>query len=378
VVLDVEGRAVEVAPETLAGHLALEVGESGDLAPVVDGEALHGALAGPLAGVEQPAVDAAFETDGEAVRVVPSSPGRTLPAAALAGAVESVVLEPAPRRAPVTLVVTEPERTTAEAEALGVVERVSTFTSQHPCCQPRVRNIHRIADMLDGHLVLPGEEFSLNRVVGERTRANGFVPAPQISEGRFTDGVGGGISQFVTTMFNAVFFAGLQDVQHTPHSYYISRYPPGRESTVSYPEPDFRFRNDSEAAVLVDTAYTERSITVSFYGTKRYDIEAVAGPRRDVTSYRTVYDPDGDCEPMSGGNGFDITVTRVFRQGGVEVRREDFETTYKPQPRVICSPRPAPRPSPSPSPRPSGSPTPAASPQAEVEPEPAVGDEPQG
>jgi vancomycin resistance protein YoaR len=362
VVFDVEGRDVEVAPEELAPHLVLEVGEDGRLVPVVDGGALREELREGLAGVEQVPVDATFATEGESVRVVPSSTGRTLPVAVLADAVESVVLAPPPRRVPVDLVGTEPELTTAEAEALGVAERISTYTSEHPCCQPRVRNIHRIADLLDGHLVLPGEEFGLNQVVGPRTRDAGFVAAPQISEGRFTDGVGGGISQFVTAMFNAVFFAGLEDVQHTPHSYYISRYSPGRESTVSYPEPDFRFRNDGDAAVLVDTSYTDRSITVSFYGTKRYDVQAVQGPRRNTTSYRTIYDPSSDCEPMSGGNGFDVTVTRVFSRAGVEVRREDFETTYKAQPRVLCSPPPraAQRPSASPSPSPrASSPSPA-------------------
>jgi vancomycin resistance protein YoaR len=99
-----------------------------------------------------------------------------------------------------------------------------------------VTNIHRIADIVDGHVVRPGETFSLNGFVGRRDRARGFVPAPVILNGRFVDDVGGGVSQFATTLFNAVFFGGLQDLTHTPHIYYISRYPAGRGATVSFPQ----------------------------------------------------------------------------------------------------------------------------------------------
>ena len=364
VVLAVGGEEVEVAPPSYAPHLALEVGPDGALRPEVDGVALREALtADPdqgLAAVETAPVDAAFDTSTGSVRVVPSRAGRTVAPGDLASALESAVLAPPPRRAEAPLTSAVPALTTAAARSLGVVERVSTFTTEHPCCAPRVTNIQRIADLLDGHLVMPGEEFSLNDTVGERTRANGFVAAPQILEGRFTDGVGGGISQFTTTLFNAVFFAGLEDVQHTPHSYYISRYPPGRESTVSWPEPDFRFRNDSAHAVLVDTSYTRTSITVSFWSTKRYDVTAETGPRRAVRGFETVYDPDPGCQPMSGGQGFDITVTRVFAQEGREVRREEFDTRYQPQPRVLCQPRPRPSPSPAPAPSRSPSPSPAA------------------
>jgi vancomycin resistance protein YoaR len=109
-------------------------------------------------------------------------------------------------------------------------------------------NIHRIADIVDGHVVLPGEQFDLNELTGPRDRARGFVDAPQILDGEFVDRIGGGISQFVTTMFNAVFFSGLKDVEHSPHSYYISRYPPGREATISYPSPTSSSRTTARTA----------------------------------------------------------------------------------------------------------------------------------
>ena len=103
-----------------------------------------------------------------------------------------------------------------------------------------------------------------------------------ISGGKFTQAVGGGISQFATTMFNAVFFSGLEDVYHKPHSYYISRYPAGREATVYEGQIDLQWKNDSDTGVYVDTAWTPGTITVTFYGTKRYEIESISGNRTNV------------------------------------------------------------------------------------------------
>jgi vancomycin resistance protein YoaR len=232
--------------------------------------------------------------------------------------------------------------TTERARGLGVRAVIGTFTTRHPCCAPRVTNIHAIADIVDGYVVLPGETFSLNGVVGRRDTARGFVQAPQILRGQFVKDVGGGVSQFATTLFNAVFFSGLKDVQHTPHSYYISRYPPGRESTVSYPQPDFRFQDDAPTGVLIKTSYTARSITVTFWGTKRYDIASVSGPRTRVKPFGTEYVDRPDCTASAGAEGFDIVVTRVFKDlTGKVLRREPFKTRYLPEPHFVCGKPPA-------------------------------------
>src|SRR5207248_495745 len=124
------------------------------------------------------------------------------------------------------------------APIAAVKEQVSTFTTRYIAGQPRVTNIHRIADLVKGTVILPGETFSLNRAVGERTLAKGFVVDHQINEdGKFDDAVGGGISQFATTTFNAAFFGGLDFGEYQSHSIYISRYPFGREATVSWTHP---------------------------------------------------------------------------------------------------------------------------------------------
>lgn len=354
ITLTAGGRPLVVQPADIAAALTFPAGPDGSLSPSLDGARLRSALGKRVAAVETRPRDAGFAVrDGRPV-VVPAVDGRVLVTETLAATVSQLLRRAAPRAAELPLRNTPAKRTTQQAQDLDINELVGTFTTRHPCCLPRVENIHRIADLVDGTVVLPGEVFDLNAEVGPRDKARGFVEAPQILKGEFVDRVGGGVSQFATTLFNAVFFGGLEDVEHQPHSYYISRYPPGREATVSYPKPDLIFRNDSPDGVLVDTRYTGTSITVDLYGTKRFDIEAEEGERTRIRPFTTQYVDRPDCTATEGEDGFDIEVTRVFSRDGRQVRRQEFSTRYLPEPNFICGPPPpgvpaTPSPSPSPS-----------------------------
>ncbi|MFM7062896.1 MAG: VanW family protein [Actinomycetes bacterium] len=154
------------------------------------------------------------------------------------------------------------------ASSLGVKEVVGQFTTQHPAGQPRVTNIHRIADLTRGVVIPPGETFSVNRFVGRRTKEDGFVSAPAISDGQFVDDIGGGVSQFATTLFNAAFFAGLDIPAYKPHSIYIGRYPFGREATLAYPSVDLAIRNNTPYGVVLWPSYTASSVTVQLWSTR--------------------------------------------------------------------------------------------------------------
>jgi vancomycin resistance protein YoaR len=343
VILTRRERTATLAPAAIARHLRFVPDGTGGLRPEFD-------AAGAVKGVERRLVDAAkvprdatFEVVRGRLRLVPARTGEGVDTGRLAQSM-SAVLAGGAARADRTVVVevasTPPRITTEQAQAMGIEEKISSFTTRHPCCAPRVTNIHRIADIVDGYIVKPGETFSLNGIVGKRDKARGFVEAPMILNNRFVNDVGGGVSQFATTMFNAVFFGGLADVQHTPHIYYISRYPAGRESTVSFPQPDFRWRNDSPYGVLIKTAYTGTSITVTFWSTKRFDIESESSPRYDVHGFETSTDSGPDCIPMPGAEGFTIDVWRVFKRDGQVVRKQRFHTVYQPEPRLICSSTP--------------------------------------
>ncbi len=341
VTVDVGGDPLVVAPIDIARALRLEAVD-GKIEPRLEAEVLHEQVAGKLRTVGTPAVDATFDVSTGTPVVVPSKTGMSVSAEDLAAAVLGVLTDAAPRTATAPLTVSQPRVSTEVAKGLGVKEVIGTFTTRHPCCRPRVENIHRIADIVDGYVLRPGDRFDLNAYVGPRDKARGFKEAPQILEGQFVDRVGGGVSQFATTVFNAVFFSGLKDVTHTPHSYYISRYPPGREATVSFPLPDLVFENDSPHGVLVKTSYTGTSVTVTFWGTKRFDeIRSVSGPRTRIRDFGTEYVDREDCTSSAGAEGFDIVVTRVFVKGGKEVEREDFKTRYKPEPKFICGRKPS-------------------------------------
>jgi vancomycin resistance protein YoaR len=230
------------------------------------------------------------------------------------------------------------------AQSTGPFELVSQFTTHYPPGQPRVVNIRRAAQVLDRTFVQRGGRFSLNQVLGKRTSARGFVPAPMISGGIHINSVGGGVSQVATTIYNAAFFAGLRLIAHTPHSFYISRYPMGREATISWGGPELVFQNDWDAPLLLRLRTTRTSITVSFYSQKLgRRVSTVTGSPHGYVQPRTVYVKDPTLPrgtqrllQSAGGTGFSVSYTRrVYRDDSVR-RNERFGWTYSPENRVIA------------------------------------------
>lgn len=184
------------------------------------------------------------------------------------------------------------------ASTLGVNQVVSEFTTPHKCCQGRVTNIHKISDRVRGTLIAPGETFSVNDLTGKRTTDKGYVSAPAIVDGKHVDDVGGGVSQFATTLFNAAFFAGLPMPEYKMHSEYISRYPYGREATLFYPGVDLKIHNDTPYGIVIWPTYTDTSVTVALWSTPYARGEQTAQSRSSgcgsVTTTRTITYPDRD------------------------------------------------------------------------------------
>ncbi|MDG1198556.1 MAG: VanW family protein [Actinomycetota bacterium] len=165
-----------------------------------------------------------------------------------------------------------PENRIRALKNLGISELVSTFTTRHSCCQGRVQNIQRFADHFRGTIIEPDEVLSLNSHVGRRTEESGFVLGGAIQNGVLVETVGGGVSQFTTTIFNAALLAGLKFDYYQAHSLYFPRYPYGREATISYPSVDLKIRNTTPFSILIWPSYTSESITVDFYSTKHLDV----------------------------------------------------------------------------------------------------------
>lgn len=333
-----------LTPAMIAKSLTFAV-QNSTLAPVLD--------AGKLRSNAEPAVktveltkpkDATIRLVNGRPKVVAAVNGTGVKAEDLQQAVEPALTKSGDQRTvSVKLTGAKAKFSTEEARKLGVKEVTGEFTTSFPYAPYRNTNIGRAAELINNTLLKPGETFSLNGIVGERTAANGFVEGFVIQGGKFRRELGGGVSQSATTTFNAMFFAGLKDVEHKPHTLYIDRYPAGREATISWPSLDMSFQNDSKYGVLVQ-AYRvpgspgrKGSITVRMWSTKTYDkVVATKASRSNFTTGRDIDDDSPECEPTDPVQGFDVSYARLFYRGGSVVKRENFFWRYAPTDRVRC------------------------------------------
>ena len=343
--------------------------EGGELVPVLDGAILHKSIAADLEAVETPGRDATFKIVRRQPVVVPSQVGSGIADDELAAQVATVIgNDPPNRNVTVSMGTRDPKLTTEQAEQLGITQKISSFTQQFPYAAYRVQNIGEAARRVNGTLLMPGETFSMNDTIKERTVANGYTVGFVIGEGGvFAEELGGGVSAATTTMWTAAFFAGMERTFTQAHSIYISRYQAGLEATVAWGSFDMKFTNNTPNAVFITTKMTDTSMNATFWGTPTYDeIKAEFGPKYNVSPYPTIYDKTKKCLGQGGMEGFSIDVDRVFYKDGAEVNRETITTNYRSSPKVICGKNPDKEPIKpikpgKPGANPSASPTPAPS-----------------
>jgi vancomycin resistance protein YoaR len=338
------GSPVVLRPRDFATALRLKPVD-GQLEPALKTKVIT-TLVDAAISTEAPVDATVVLVDGKP-KVVPAKPGVSYEPAAVTDAFLDLVQKPEGERSiEVEATVEDPEFTTKDARALKIREQVSTFTTYYPPAEYRDINIGRAAELITGTVLKPGETFSLNDTVGERTEENGFTTGFVIQNGIFREDLGGGVSQMATTTFNAAFFAGLEDIEHKPHSVYIDRYPVGREATVAWGAVDLRFRNNTPYGVLIDARVipsagrSQGTVTVSMYSTEYWDISTTTGPRYNFTSPGTQTMSGPECVPNEGYGGFDIDVKRYIRKVGDDtlLETENFHTTYIPSDTVICKP----------------------------------------
>ncbi len=269
--------------------------------------------------------DAHFQVTATGKIVIrPSAPGLQLDVPATAKAIAAAAFSTDKRTASLVVRVADPKRTTEIAKTMGINSVVSSYTTTYGGTPGRLNNVQLVAKLIDGSLIAPGDTFSFNGTTGERTAEKGFQEAPVIINGELQNGLGGGICQVSTTVFNAAFEAGLPITARTNHALYISHYPLGRDATVNYPDLDLKFVNDTEHWLLLRTFVGAGSLTVNLYGTpvnrrvestteplvetgpvpvKETDDPTLAkgkrvtdefgAPPRETSVHRLVYDPEG-------------------------------------------------------------------------------------
>ena len=155
-----------------------------------------------------------------------------------------------------------------DSELLGTIRSekigryVTTFNNYN---KERNRNINLAAEAINNYVLFPGEVFSFNKVVGKRTAGKGYMAAPVIIKGEFSEDIGGGICQVSTTLFNAVDNAGLKVIQRNSHSREVSYVPPGRDATVSWDGPDLVFENKYNQPILIQAKTSENKLIIEIY-----------------------------------------------------------------------------------------------------------------
>ncbi|MFZ2511543.1 MAG: VanW family protein [Gordonia sp. (in: high G+C Gram-positive bacteria)] len=331
------GASVTVSPTQMGELVTFVPDGAGGLQPAVSQRNLKRALGDQLAATESKPVNASFSLASGAPRVVSARDGARVNARETAAAIAatSVVTD---RRTGIVFEALRPKLTTEKARGLGVKQVVAEYTTEG-FSGPSGENIRLVAQQVDGAVVLPGDVFSLNGHTGPRGAAQGYVTSTIIDHGHASKAIGGGISQFATTLYNAAYFAGLEDVTHTEHDYYISRYPEAREATVFEGAIDLQFRNNTDTGLLIETIWSPSSITIRLWGTPHFEVESFTGERSDPTSPQEVVLPNDDnCIPSNGAPGFTTSNTRVVRNGktGAEVSRTTRTVRYAPEPIVRC------------------------------------------
>ena len=337
----------QLTPAIIAAALSFTPAD-GTLAAELDAAKLTKAAAKQITGLglKQPR-DADITIANGKPKIIPSVDGIGLKAGDLAKAALGVLDQPKDKRtATVEATVRKASFTTADARKLGVKEITGKFTTYYPGSAYRVNNIGKAARLVNGTFLKPGETFSMNATLGKRTAAAGWMAGGGIEGGKIKTLLGGGISQATTTTFNAIFFAGLEDIYHKPHSLYFSRYPMGREATLDWVSVDMKFRNDSKYGVVLQawttgSVGTTGSVTVRVWSTKQYTVKA----SKPVTSnYRapgpTQYDTSPGCVSQSAMSGFDVSYKRLFYQKGKLVRSQPFTWSYNSLTPVVCGPKP--------------------------------------
>ncbi len=326
-----------VTPEQYAGALSMVPDATGALAPVVDTEALRGVVVSATSGFVVPAQNASIVLEGGAPVVRPSVAGVAVDTTPAADLLVKAMTAP-DRRMALSLVPAAPALTTEAAQALGVKELVATFDSTFPNNPDRTVNLTTAANTINGTLIKPGEVFSLNGILGERTAAKGYREAGMILNGRLVKATGGGVSQISTVIYNLAWFSGVALTEHQAHSFYISRYPAGREATVNWPTIDNKWTNTTPYGMLVQMWVSGSQVHGRMWSTKVYDVEAIEGPRTNPRPGKVIRDSSAGCVPQSSiVAGFDITVKRVIRKAGAVVKTESYTTKYDAEDQVICT-----------------------------------------
>ena len=226
------------------------------------------------------------------------------------------------------------------AELMNTFVRISTYTTQTTSDANRNNNINLACQAVTGTAVMPGETFSFNQTTGQRTLEKGYLMAAAIAGGATVDEVGGGVCQVSSTLFNAAAMADLTILKRSPHTWPSNYVEKGRDATVNWPNLDFVFRNDQDTPIFIVAYYQQRQCTVEIYGASlgaglSIELSTQLTSRTDPPS-EPIYENNPQLAPgtvqekKKARTGYVVETYKVYRQNGVEIRREWLCTSNYP------------------------------------------------
>lgn len=338
ITLEIGSREVTISPEVIGSALNF-VPNNEKLESRFDEKVIIDEISRQIPNIQTQATDAKFDFIGNKIVIIPAQEGIKFEPGQLDAALSPVFRQKNNRTVNLDSAVVKPVVSTESLEALGIKEQLSSFRQGFDYLPYREINVGQAAKYMDGKILKPGEIFSMNETIKERTTKNGYVKGIYIGEGgRFDFGLGGGVSIITSATWNAAFYAGLEKIEQRAHSVHIARYPPGLEATVSWPRLDLKFRNNTNNNILIKALPERDGITISMYGTKIYDkvISKFGEPYAINNKIDRVISYDPNCLEQEAAPGFKINVTREFWKNNTIVETENFLTSYKPSDNIIC------------------------------------------
>ena len=339
-------RQVVLSPDQIAALTVIST-EGGELSAVLDSQRLHDTIIDAMGAIETAPTNAGWTIDGSAEgaagakpQYVAPSPGEGIDMDALTQQLVDAGTTGTTsdgRTVALTMITTQPEITTPEKD-WGITEVTGEFSTPFSSEPGRDQNLIRGAEQMNGQIVMPGDTFSVEQALGPVDYEHGFTDAGVISNGQHVDALGGGLSQIGTTMFNVGFEAGMDDIEHHPHSYYFDRYPAGREATLWTGQKDVKFANSTPYAALIQAWVADGEVHTRIWSTHYYDVSITSSERYNYRPVQTITRPAGaGCQAYSGGNpGFDITVTRTRTAPDKAVPDDVLTTTYDADNNIAC------------------------------------------
>lgn len=253
----------------------------------------------------------------------------------------------------VNATITQPKVTTEDLQKNLFKDVLGSYTTYVSGSTVRRNNVKLAGDKCNETILLPGEEFSYNKVVGERTKANGFGEAAAYLNGLTIQEVGGGVCQPSSTLYNSVMLANLDVTERSPHSYISSYVPIGRDATVSWGGPDFKFKNNTDYPIKVTSVYKNNNLTMKIHGTNLENITVkITSEQLTSKPYNTIEKKDPTLEvgktrvEVSGYTGATAQSYRhVYKNGVLISSKKEAFSSYKKRDKVVyVGTKPVPKP----------------------------------